>query len=86
MGYPPCSYVLPVTLDHIPDELMPNGPRWESSLSRAVARQKRRVVSARGNKYYVDLKSIDAINDSLREKSRENYEKGRLLRNSLVSK
>lgn len=86
MGYPPCSYVVPVTLNHIPDELLPKGPRWESSLSKTVAEHKRKVIISRNKKHYVDMKAIDAAADSLRNKSIKNYKTGRMLRNSSVSK
>ncbi|MDE6491517.1 MAG: C45 family peptidase [Muribaculaceae bacterium] len=86
MGYPPCSYVIPVTLDHIPEELLPTGTRWESKLSKTIAQQKQKVIVKRAKKYYVDIKAIDAATDSLRNKSREGYAKGRKYRKSTVLK
>lgn len=82
IGFPTASYVLPVTLDSIPAELQPDAASGRSALCDEVNRTRDRIFARKNSrgKYLFDMDLIRRITPSLREKSAENYRRGRLMR------
>lgn len=90
IGYPPCSYVLPVMVDSVPEELQPNPNTWHSSLCDSVVARKYEVFSInRGSgSHYLDIIKLmnkDGTGYSQQGilRSRENYRKGYEYRDSI---
>ena len=90
IGYPPCSYVVPVTVDTVPKELQPDEITWRSSLCDSVVARKREVFSiGRGSgSHYLDIIKLinkDGTGYSQRGvlRSRENYLRGYEYRDSV---
>ncbi len=84
IGYPPCSYVLPVTVDSVPDELQPDDVTGRSSLCDEVISRKNEVFPIKrgsGNKY-INLSRLRHYNDSCRAVSMARYEEYRRLINA----
>lgn len=82
IGYPPCSHVVPVMVDDVPRELLPDPMTWHSPLCDFVVEQKHKVFSIKrgSGKYYIDM---DLLKNIMRQEaviSHENYKKGYLKR------
>ena len=76
IGYPPCSYVLPVTVYSVPSELRPDDVTGRSSLCDEVVRRKNEVFPIKrgsGNRY-INLSRLRYYNDSCRAVSMARYE------------
>lgn len=81
IGYPPCSYVLPVMVDSVPPELQPDAVTGRSSLCDEVVRRKNEVFPIKrgsGNRY-INLPRLRHYNDSCRAVSMARYENFRRL-------
>lgn len=90
LGYPPCSYVVPVTVDSVPEELQPNPLTWHSALCDSVVARKHEVFSivrGSGSHYLNITKLVNAEGTGYSQqgaiRSRENYRKGYEYRDSL---
>lgn len=83
IGYPPCSYVLPVTVDSVPDELLPNAD-WHSVLCDSVVARKREVFSiTRGSgRHYINMPMLQKYTEKNKKKSLENYSRETSIRNT----
>ncbi len=75
VGYPPCSYVLPVTVADVPEELQPSPSTWRSKLCDDVVARKRKVfpVTRGSGSHYINVEALRHYNDSCRQVSLENY-------------
>ena len=75
VGYPPCSYVLPVTVTDVPEELQPSPSTWRSKLCDDVVARKRKVfpVTRGSGSHYINVEALRHYNDSCRQVSLENY-------------
>ncbi len=82
IGYPPCSYVLPVTVDSVPEELRPIGPNGHSPLCDWVVERKHQVfpIERGSGKSYIFLPALKGYLQEGRAKSMENYRQGYLQR------
>lgn len=82
IGYPPCSYTLPVMIDSVPQELRPQGKLWRSPLCNDIIKRKNQVFSKKrgSGKHYVDMNVVKKFNAEGKKKSLENYKKGYLMR------
>lgn len=82
IGYPPCSYTLPVMIDYLPEELRPQGKYWRSPLCTEIIAKKRQVFSKKrgSGKHYVDMNVVRKFSAEGRKKSLENYKKGYQMR------
>lgn len=67
LGYPPLSTAVPVTLNHIPQNMRPTLPGAISELSDRNVRLRKRIIRKRGSKWYVDLRHLRSI-----QKNRQN--------------
>lgn len=90
IGYPPCSYVIPATIDSVPAELLPNPETWRSPMCDQVVERKQSVFSitkGSGNHYLDISKLINADGTGYSQqgilRSRENYRRGYEYRDSL---
>lgn len=90
IGYPPCSYVLPVTVDSVPAELQPTPAAWRSPLCDTIVARKREVFPiVRGSGgHYIDITKLinkDGTGYSQQGvlRSRENYRRGYEYRDSV---
>ncbi len=90
LGYPPCSFVLPVMVDSVPAELQPDTTTWRSEFCDSVVARKREVFSiSRGSgSHYLDItKLINKTGTGYSQqgvlRSRENYRKGYECRDSI---
>ncbi len=82
IGYPPCSYTLPVMIDAVPQELRPQGKEWRSSLCDEMVERKHQIFSIKrgsGN-HYIDMDVVRQFTSEGKKKSLDNYEKGYLMR------
>ena len=75
VGYPPCSYVLPVTVADVHEELQPSPSTWRSKLCDDVVARKRKVfpVTRGSGSHYINVEALRHYNDSCRQVSLENY-------------
>lgn len=79
IGYPPCSYVVPVTVDNVPAELQPTAPKGHSPLCDEVMERKAKAFSitrGSGNRY-VNLDYLRSITPDMRARSAAAYAKRR---------
>lgn len=78
IGYPPCSYTLPVMIDYLPQELRPQGPEWRSELCNKIIEKKHKVFSIKrgSGKHYMDMNAIKEYSAEGKRKSAENYKIG----------
>lgn len=83
IGYPPCSYVLPVTVDSVPAELIPNAD-WHSILCDSVVARKREVFSiTRGSgRHYINMPVLQKYSEMNKKKSLENYRRETSIRDT----
>lgn len=79
IGYPPCSHVEAVTLDHVPDGLRPVADGFHSpDCDEAVKRKHMAFPIDRGSgPHYIDMDYLRPVMESERARSIENYNKGR---------
>lgn len=82
LGFPPCSYVVPVTADSVPSCLAPTAPGYSSPQCEEALQRKARVFPiTRGNgKNYLYLPAMVAIDGWMRPLSAEGYREGRKTR------
>ncbi|MBE6318825.1 MAG: hypothetical protein E7081_07625 [Bacteroidales bacterium] len=88
IGYPPCSYTLPVMIDYIPEELRPQGKEWRSPLCDEIICRKHQVFSVKrgSGKHYVDMNAVRRFSVDGKKKSLENYKKGYEMRKAKANK
>lgn len=88
IGYPPCSYTLPVMIDYLPEELRPQGKEWRSSLCNEIISRKHQVFSVKrgSGKHYVNMDVVRKYSADGRNKSLENYKKGYEMREAKANK
>ncbi|MBQ9077402.1 MAG: hypothetical protein IJY31_06120 [Muribaculaceae bacterium] len=86
IGYPPCSYVIPVTVDSVPETLLPRGKGWHSEMCDSVVARKHEVFSIlRGSgSHYLDMDMIKKYSRGCKAASRKNYIDGYMRRDSIV--
>lgn len=86
LGYPPCSFMVPVTLNSLPEILRPIDKGYRSPFCTSVLELKRQAFPlVRGNgDRYINLKALRRIMDACRKKSLENYAKMYKLRANSV--
>ncbi len=86
IGYPPCSYVIPVMVDSIPKGLMPNEKNWRSEMCDSVVARKHRVFSiTRGSgSHYIDMELVKRYSQEGEIISNKNYVDGYLRRDSIA--
>ncbi len=80
LGYPPCSHVVAVTLDSIPEEALPTSPRGAySTLGLEASTLKEEVFPVKkGNgQRYIDLDAVRRISDEQYKISLEEYARRR---------
>jgi hypothetical protein len=77
IGYPPCSYTLPVMIDYLPQELLPQGKEWRSQLCSEIIEKKHKLFSIKrdSGKHYIDMNAIRAFSIEGKKRSLENYKK-----------
>lgn len=77
LGYPPCSFMVPVTLKAIPENLRPTAKGYRSPFCNSILELKHEVFPlVRGNgKHYINMKTLRPIMEICRKKSLENYSK-----------
>jgi hypothetical protein len=82
IGYPPCSYTLPVMIDYLPQELRPQGKEWRSQLCNEIIEKKHKVFSIKrgSGKHYIDMNAIRAFSIEGKKRSLENYKIGYKMR------
>lgn len=88
IGYPPCSYTLPVMIDSIPQELRPQGNEWRSPLCNEMVERKHQIFSIKrgsGN-HYIDMDVVRQFTTEGKNKSLENYKKGYQMREEKAKK
>lgn len=75
LGYPPCSYVIPVTLSVLPESLRPILPGFLSPFNNEILKVKSQAFPlVRDNgKQYINMKVLRQVMDFCRKKSLENY-------------
>lgn len=88
IGYPPCSYTLPVMIDYLPKELRPQGKEWRSPLCNKIISRKHQVFSVKrgSGKHYINMDVLRKYLADGRNKSRENYKKGYEMREAKANK
>ncbi len=79
IGYPPASYVLPVTVDSVPAALQPDVSTWRSALCDTVVARKQEVfpIKRGSGPHYIDAARLRALSDSCRRVSLDNYRSAR---------
>ena len=82
IGYPPCSYVVPVTVDSVPEQLRPAHDTWRSPLCDSVVERKHLVfpIKRGSGKYYIDMNQVRVFSAEGTLKSLENYREGYIMR------
>lgn len=82
IGYPPVSYVLPVFIDDVPEELQPLEPGFRSRLCNETLERKHRAfpITNGSGPHYIDMRYLRDVNREMHERSIENYRKGELRR------
>ncbi len=84
IGYPPCSYVVPVMVDEVPSQLQPYEETGRSVLCDEVVARKHEVFSIKrgSGSHYLDMDLVKKYIDQMKVLSLEGYEKGLKLRES----
>lgn len=79
IGYPPVSHAMPVTIDKVPDALLPTAPGFRSPYCNETLERKHRVfgITRGSGSHYVDLDVIRECTGEQRRLSREAYESRR---------
>ena len=82
LGYPPCSFVVPVTLNNVPDMLRPTADGFTSPYCTSVLGIKENVfpIKIDNGKRYINMKALRPILQKSRQKSLEIYNKAYELR------
>lgn len=85
IGYPPCSYVLPVFVDDVPSGLQPAGPLWRSELCDSVVALKHNVfpITRGSGPRYIDMSVLRPLSEARRQQSLDNYRAGYERRDSI---
>lgn len=75
IGYPPCSYVLPVTVRFVPGQLLPDSVTGRSRLCDEVVARKHEVfpIKRGSGQHYINAARLRAYCDSCRKISLDNY-------------
>lgn len=75
LGYPPCSYVHGVTVDEVPDGLLPSGKEWRSRFCDEVMERKSEVfpIKRGSGSHYIHVPSLKRHVDECGGLSRKNY-------------
>ena len=75
LGYPPCSFMVPVSLNVLPENLRPTLEGYRSPFNNEILEIKKQVFSLTvGNgKHYINMKALRPIMEVCRKKSYENY-------------
>lgn len=78
LGYPPCSHVVPVTVDNVPEELTPNKETKRSTLCDEAVKRKHEVFSIKrgSGSHYLNMDLVKKYNSELTAISKENYIQG----------
>ena len=78
IGNPPCSHVVPLTVDKVPEELQSAGDDHHSPLCDEVVKRKHQVFSiTRGSgSHYIDMELLKTIMKEQIPMSLENYKAG----------
>ncbi len=86
IGYPPCSYVIPVTVDSVPKTLRPDKETWRSEMCDSVVVRKHQVfpIERGSGSHYVDMDMVKKYSRECKAKSKENYTEGYSRRDSLA--
>lgn len=84
LGYPPCAFVTPVTLNSVPELLRPTGEGFTSPYCTNVLALKEKIFPIKyGNgKRYINMKALRPVLIKSRQKSKEIYDKIYELRNN----
>ncbi len=77
LGYPPCSFMVPVTLNVLPEDLRPTLAGYRSPFNNQILDLKRKAFPlVKGNgKHYINMKALRTIIAACRQKSLDNYAK-----------
>lgn len=75
LGYPPCSYVLPVTVEYVPEVLQADPVTGRSCFCDEVVERKHKVfpIKRGSGQHYIDAARLKAYSDSCRSISLDNY-------------
>ena len=75
IGYPPCSYVLPATVEYVPAQLAADPATGRSALCDTVVARKHEVfpVKRGSGQHYIDAVRLKSYCDSCRSVSLDNY-------------
>ncbi len=86
IGYPPCSYVIPVSVDCVPESLQPDETTWRSEMCDSVVARKHQVFSIKrgSGSHYIDMDMVKNYSRECNAKSLENYSEGYQRRDSLA--
>ncbi len=78
IGYPPCSVVVPVSVDSVPDALRPLAPGWHSQACDSVVGLKHQVfpITRGSGKHYIDMDRLRPIIAECHRLSMEAYRRG----------
>lgn len=79
IGYPPCSHVEAVTLENIPQNLLPLAPGFHSSLCNEVVARKRKAfpITRGSGSNYIDMDYLRTVMPEQRKISLQNYKQRR---------
>ncbi len=75
LGYPPCSFMVPVTLKAVPETMRPTLPGYRSPFNNEILELKSKVFPlVRGNgKHYINMKALRTIMAACIKRSISNY-------------
>lgn len=75
LGYPPCSYVHGVTVDEVPEGLLPSGAEWRSRFCDEVMKRKAEVfpIKRGSGSHYIHVPSLKRYVDECEKMSKKNY-------------
>lgn len=73
LGYPPCSYTRVVTIDNIPEDMLPNPLTWHSPFCDEVNLRKSEVfpIKRGSGSHYINVPRLRYYNEMFRRKSYE---------------
>lgn len=82
LGYPPCTHVVPVTVDEVTDGLRPIAPGLRSPVcDEALSRKAEAFPIRRGSgKHYIDMDALRVISNGQKKISTASYRRGREMR------
>lgn len=79
MGYPPCGYTQPVTLNHIPGNLLPDG-NGGCKASREASKLMGTIFFRRHGQWRIKMPELQRISTEQRNKSLLNYQNFRIIK------